>query len=334
MEFGIALSTQHFPNDSQTQRFQEHCEQARVAKEVGFTLIGSGQHYMTAPFSFFQTIPTLARLAADAEGMTLATGALILPLHQPVDIAEQLATLDIITGGRFIFGAALGYREVENRAFQHDPKDRVGRFKECLEVIKQLWTGEPVTFHGKHFQLDNVQISMPPLQRPRPPIWLAANADIGVKRAARLGDAWIMNPHATVDTLKRQMDLFHATRAEAGLPRAEAIPVGRECYVAPTMRQAVAEGRPLIEGKYDAYRKWGQDEAMPEDDNWDMGIEELVKDRFIIGDPPRVRDEVAKYRERLGVTHMVFRVQWPGIDHENVLRTIRLLGKDVLPHFA
>jgi len=334
MKFGIALSTQHRPGDSQVERFHEHVEQVRVAREVGFSLVGSGQHYMAAPFSYFQTIPTLARIAAVSGDMMVATGALVLPLHQPVDLAEQLATLDVITGGRFIFGAALGYRDVENQAFQHDPRSRVGRMKESLQIIKELWTGEPVTCDGQHFQLDKVQISMPPIQRPRPAIWLAANADIGVKRAARWGDAWIMNPHATLDTLVRQMALFHETRAAAGLPRAGAIPLGRECYIAPTMAQAVAEGRPLIEGKYDAYRRWGQDEAMPEDDSWNMEIEELAKDRFVIGDPARVRDEVARYREKLGLTHMVFRLQWPGMDHDSVLRSIRLLGEQVLPHFA
>src|SRR5437762_10059934 len=126
--------------------------------------------------------------------MTLGTGCLLLPLHHPVEIAEQLATLDVITGGRFIFGVGLGYRDVENEAMGHDPKERVGRLVEGLEVIERLWNGEPVTYQGTHFRLRDVRISMRPLQRPRPPIWLAANSDAGVRRAARLGDAWLMNP--------------------------------------------------------------------------------------------------------------------------------------------
>src|SRR5206468_3899554 len=187
-KFGIGLSVQHLPEDSQAARFQEHVEQVRLARAVGFTSVWASQHYLSDPFTYFQPIPTLARVAADAPGMTLGTGCLLLPLHHPVEIAEQLATLDVITGGRFIFGVGLGYRDVENEAMGHDPKERVGRLVEGLEVIERLWNGEPVTYQGTHFRLRDVRISMRPLQRPRPPIWLAANSDAGVRRAARLGE--------------------------------------------------------------------------------------------------------------------------------------------------
>src|SRR5216117_1697732 len=167
MKFGIGLSVQHLPEDSQAARFQEHVEQVRLARAVGFTSVWASQHYLSDPFTYFQPIPTLARVAADAPGMTLGTGCLLLPLHHPVEIAEQLATLDVITGGRFIFGVGLGYRDVENEAMGHDPKERVGRLVEGLEVIERLWNGEPVTYQGTHFRLRDVRISMRPLQRPR-----------------------------------------------------------------------------------------------------------------------------------------------------------------------
>jgi hypothetical protein len=92
---------------------------------VGFSSIWASQHYLSDPFTYFQPIPTLARLAADARGMILGTGVLLLPLHHPVEIAEQLATLDVISDGRLVFGVGLGYRDVENRALGQDPKDRV-----------------------------------------------------------------------------------------------------------------------------------------------------------------------------------------------------------------
>src|SRR5881397_3405299 len=246
MKFGIGLSVQHLPEDSQAARFQEHVEQVRLARAVGFTSVWASQHYLSDPFTYFQPIPTLARVAADAPGMTLGTGCLILPLHHPVEIAEQLATLDVITGGRFIFGVGLGYRDVENEAMGHDPKERVGRLVEGLEVIERLWNGEPVTYQGTHFRLRDVRISMRPLQRPRPPIWLATNSDAGVRRAARLGDAWLMNPHSTIATLERQQALFVETRRALGRPPARWTPLIRECYVAPDAATAFAEARPFL----------------------------------------------------------------------------------------
>lgn len=334
MKFGLGLSVQHLPDDSQSARFQEHVEQVRVARAAGFSSVWASQHYLSDPFTYFQPIPTLARVAPDAGGMTLGTGVLLLPLHHPVEVAEQLATLDVIAGGRFVFGVGLGYRDVENEAMGQDPKARVGRLVEGLEVIERLWNGEPVTYGGRHFRLREARISMRPLQRPRPPVWLAANSDAGVRRAARLGDAWLMNPHATLATLERQQALFAATRRELGRPPATETPLIKECYVAPESRTAFAEAAPFLDAKYRAYRSWEQHKALPAGESFDAGFEELARDRFVLGDPARVADEIARYHERLGVTTMIFRLQWPGMDQAKVLRSIRLLGEKVLPRFA
>jgi alkanesulfonate monooxygenase SsuD/methylene tetrahydromethanopterin reductase-like flavin-dependent oxidoreductase (luciferase family) len=334
VKFGLGLSVQHLPDDSQAARFQEHVAQVRLARAVGFASVWASQHYLSDPFTYFQPIPTLARIAADAEGMTLGTGCLLLPLHHPVEIAEQLATLDVITGGRFVFGVGLGYRDVENEAMGLHPKQRVSRLVEGLEVIERLWNGEPVSYDGEHFRLRDVRISMRPLQRPRPPIWLAANADAGVRRAARLGDAWLMNPHATLPTLERQLALFRDTRRQLGRPPGADTPLIKECYVAPTSSTAVAEAAAFLDAKYRAYRRWEQDKALPAGESFAGSFDELARERFVIGDPARVADEIARYRDRLGVTAMIFRLQWPGMEQAKVLRSLRLLGEKVLPRFA
>lgn len=333
MKFGLGLSVQHRPEEPQAARFREHVEQVRLARAVGFSSVWASQHYLSEPFTYFQPIPTLARIAAEARGMALGTGVLLLPLHHPVDVAEQLATLDVISDGRLIFGAGLGYRDAENVAMGHDPKDRVGRLVEGLEVVERLWSGEPTTYEGRHFSVRAVRISMRPLQSPRPPIWLAANGDAGVRRAARHGDAWLMNPHATLGTLARQLELFRSTRRELGRPAAAETPLIKECYVAPDAATAMSEAAEFLAAKYSAYRRWEQDKALPAGETFDASFEELARDRFILGDPVRVAEEIARYRERLGVTTMIFRVQWPGMDQERVLRSIRLLGHKVLLKF-
>jgi alkanesulfonate monooxygenase SsuD/methylene tetrahydromethanopterin reductase-like flavin-dependent oxidoreductase (luciferase family) len=331
VKFGLALSVQHRPEDAQAARFRDHIEQVRLARAVGFDSVWAGQHYLAAPFTYFQPIPTLARVAAEAEGMRLGTGILLLPLHHPVAVAEELATLDVITGGRFIFGVGLGYRDAETRAMGLDPRQRVGRLVEGLAVIERLWTGAPLTWKGAHFHLEDVRISMPPLQRPRPPIWLAANADAGIRRAAELGDAWLMNPHSTLATLEHQLALFVQTRAALGRPPAAEIPIMKECQVAATREAALAAARPVLESKYQAYQRWEQDKALPPGESFALDFEALARDRFLLGDPDSVADEIARLRARLGVTTVIFRVQWPGLEQEAALRTIRLLGERVLP---
>ena len=331
MKFGLGLAVQHRPDDDQAARFREHVEQVRLARAVGFSAVWASQHFLAQPFTYFQPIPTLARLAAEAEGMTLGTGVLLLPLYQPLDVAEQMATLDVITGGQTILGVGLGYRDDENAAFGVDPKSRVGRLVEGVDVIERLWMGEPVSYAGRYFQLRDVQLSLRPIQRPRPRIWLAANTDAGVKRAAKLADAWLMNPHTTLASLERQLALFHDTRRELGKPPVTDVPLIKECVVADTAATALADARPYLEAKYRAYQRWQQDKALPEGETFDLSFEELARDRFIVGDPARAVDEIERYRARLGVTELSFRVQWPGMPHDTVLRSIRLLGEKVLP---
>jgi len=101
--------------------------------------------------------------------------------------------------------------------------------------------------------------------------------------------------------------------------------------VGPTLEAALAEGRPHLEAKYGAYRSWEQDKALPADDQWSARFDELARDRFLLGDPARVREEIARYREQLGITTLIVRVQWPGMAQAAVLRSIRLLGEQVLP---
>jgi len=108
----------------------------------------------------------------------------------------------------------------------------------------------------------------------------------------------------------------------------------RECYVAPDAATALAEARPFLEGKYLAYRAWEQDKALPSGESFAHDFETLARDRFLIGDPARVREEIARYHSRLGITDLIVRVQWPGMDPARVLRSIRLLGEEVLPRLT
>ncbi|HMH75573.1 MAG TPA: LLM class flavin-dependent oxidoreductase [Candidatus Udaeobacter sp.] len=126
MNFGLIVSKQHPPGVSMVDRFREHIEQVRAARDAGFDLIVMGQHFLSTPFQEVQSLPALARLAADAGTMRVGATVILLPLLNPVDVAEQVATLDVITEGRFIFGVGLGYRDEENEAFGSPPRSGWG----------------------------------------------------------------------------------------------------------------------------------------------------------------------------------------------------------------
>ena len=140
MKIGMLVNSQYVAGESMPIKIQESVEQVRAARDAGFDIICGAQHYLTAPYHMSATLPLLGRLAAEAGDMEVATTIVLLPLHNPVEMAESVATMDAICGGRFIFGIGLGYRDEEYTAFGMDRSQRVGRAREALEVMKLLWS--------------------------------------------------------------------------------------------------------------------------------------------------------------------------------------------------
>jgi alkanesulfonate monooxygenase SsuD/methylene tetrahydromethanopterin reductase-like flavin-dependent oxidoreductase (luciferase family) len=298
---------------------------------TGFHAVWVGQHYLTHPDQFFQTTPLLARLAAEAGDMTVGTNLLLLPLFNPVDVAEQYATMDVIAGGRLILGVGLGYRQEEYEAFGVERSTRARRFEESLGLLKRLWTEDHVTFEGRFWRVEDASIRPRPLQRPRPPIWIGAAADPAVRRAAVLGDAWISTSVTTHSAIKEQLEVYRRARAEAGLPPPAEYARCLELYVAEDARRAFEESVPYIAAKYRSYFAWGMGKNVPGESGERLSLEDLARDRFVIGTPDDVLRECVRNRDELGVTHLIVRFNFPGMAQENVLRAIRLFGQHVIP---
>lgn len=303
---------QHPRTDPPVLRFRQCVQQTILARDAGFDAIASGHHYLSPPFQSLQNVPLLCRLAADSGDMTLITGIILLPLLNPVQVAEEVATLDVISGGRLVFGVGLGYREVEFEAFGVNPREKVGRMLEALELIKRLWTEDNVTFEGKYFGVHNATCTIRPVQKPCPPIWIAANADVSVARSGRLGYPWFVNPHAALPTIERQWNLYKEALANAGHPLPAVRPTVQELHVAPTREEAIAAARPFLEAKYSAYAEWGQDKVLPGQESFRVSFEDLARDRFILGNPGDVIEQLERRVERLQCNFFIFRLGWPG----------------------
>jgi alkanesulfonate monooxygenase SsuD/methylene tetrahydromethanopterin reductase-like flavin-dependent oxidoreductase (luciferase family) len=332
MKFGLFLNGQRLPSEGpMSTRIQEALEQTRAARDAGFDIVGAGQHFLSAPYQMPAIYPFLARVAADAGKMNLCSAITLVPLHNPVYLAETVATLDAICDGRFIFGIGLGYRDEEFVAFGVKREEIAPRLREGLEVMKLLWTGEEVEYQGKYYQLPKVRLATQPIQKPYPPIWVAANNHGAIRRAARLGLAWLINPHATVTTIAEQMEMYQQTLKESGKPAPPDLPMMRELYIAKDMEMAYSQSSPYLASKYQVYAKWGQDKALPGQENFQVPFEDLAKDRFLVGNPQHVIEEIRRYQETLGVTHMFFRMQWPGMPHANVMKEIEIMGSQVIP---
>jgi alkanesulfonate monooxygenase SsuD/methylene tetrahydromethanopterin reductase-like flavin-dependent oxidoreductase (luciferase family) len=333
MKFGMFVNVQQPREDDAVGRFREAVAQVRLARAAGFDALAAGHHYLSPPYQSLQSLPLLARLAGEAPDMDLCLSVLLLAMLNPVQVAEEVASLDIMSEGRVVLGVGIGYRDVEYEAFGMTAQQRVPRLLESLQLIERLWSEEVVTHEGRFFRVHDATCTIRPVQRPHPPIWIAANADAAVLRTARLGYSWCINPHAALPTIERQWQRYQQALAEAGQQMPAARPMILELSVAPTREEAIATARPHLEAKYAAYAEWGQDKVLPGEESFRIDFADLARDRFILGTPDDAIEQIEERVRRLDANYFIFRLGWPGMAAAEVMRTIELVGSRVLPHF-
>jgi alkanesulfonate monooxygenase SsuD/methylene tetrahydromethanopterin reductase-like flavin-dependent oxidoreductase (luciferase family) len=248
----------------------------------------------------------------------------------PLHVAEEFATLDVISGGKIILGVGLGYRDVEFKAFGVPRTQRARRFEANLVAVRRLWTEDKVRMKADHFELDEASCLPKPLQRPHPPIWVGANADRAVERAARLGDCWYIGPGVATATVERQMELYRRALDAAGKPFPAELPMRREVFVAKTRDEAIRLCGPYLGAKYRAYHSWRQE--LPADDSgFDQDFASLIGDRFLIGSPDEVAEQILTIRRRLGVNHLVMSTEWAGMPESLAIDTMDMIAKELFP---
>jgi len=332
MRFCVQLNPQVSLSKAPESLMPTLIEQVQLADAVGFDGFSMGEHYNIPGLQRLHQLPALARLCAEVKRCAVGTAVTLLGLRHPVTVATELASLDVINGGRSFFSFGLGYRQEELDAFHLTKRQRLRRLAEGVEIIKRLWTEDHVGFQGREFHLRDVTLDPKPLQKPRPPIWIAANSDPAVERAARIGDGWLIGPHSAIEELERQVETCRSAWVSAGKPGHPALPIIREAFVAQTRREAIEKARPCLERLYShIYVKWKQNEAMtnPEELHW--GFDRLAKNRFILGTPEECIDQIREYESRLGISIMLVRFDWtPGLGQEEILAAMRLFGEKVI----
>lgn len=327
MKLGLLLNSQAPVDQDPGETFDQLIHQTRAAQEAGFDVIIGNQHYLT-DYTQLQPIPLLARMAAEAPDVRIGTGVIILPLHHPVAIAEQLSTLSVISNRQVVAGVAAGYREVEFNSLGVDLDDRGQRMHEGVELMKKLWTETDVTYTGEHVSVTGVTINPRPQQPPE--VWYGANAKRAIGRAARIADTWYINPHSTISEIARHKEKYDAIRRARDLHTR--VPMRRELFVAPTTEEAYDAGREYLAKKYERYVQWGQHEAMEDTTELQQPFDKLAEDRFVLGTAEEVCAELERYEKELNVSHVIARVHWPGMPYKHAIECIERIGDDVIPN--
>jgi len=299
----FSLSTRGLTGDQSRPlwaQVDDAAEIVRFAAGLGtFHILRAPSHWISHPTVWADPIPLLARLAADAGELSLMTSVLKLPLHNPVDLAHQLATLDHVAHGRLIVGVGLGYNVAELEAVGTNRKERVARFEESVGLMKALWSGESVTHEGRFWTLHDGRMGYVPVQRPNPPLWNASYSVPAAQRAARICDGLYIADQATWGAASELAGVYREALAEAGKPGRGTVGLNRTISIAPTYEEArkAAEAREAASSAY--YSRWGMREASMSS----MGLEEGrdMSEWTIIGTPADCVEQIRRRDAEIGI---------------------------------
>jgi len=331
IKFGV-MSNSHPASAADLSRLvDEMVVEAQQAETYGFDSFFVTEHHQEPSGYLPSPLPLLAALAARTSTIRLGTGIAVLPLYHPVRMAEDCAVIDIISKGRLILGVGMGYQDVDFAAYGLRVSERVSLFEEGVEIIKRAWTEEKLYFVGKRYTLTNISVTPKPVQKPRPPIWVAAVGDEAMKRAGRVGDALLADSFQLPARLKPRVDLYRQTAASRG-NRAQVV-LFREGFVARTRDEAVREYEAALLSTHRYYWRHGsyyQDIKKEED----LDLKRIGLDRLILGSPKDCAARVRAWNAEIGADYFLIRFKHPaGPPHAKVMEALKLFGEQVIPEF-
>ena len=316
--------------------YQSHLDLVVESEQMGFDEAWLTEHHFIEDGYSPSLLPIGAAIAARTHRIRIGTFLLLLPLHNPVRVAEDTATLDLISGGRFDLGVGLGYRRAEFDDQGIPARERAGRMQEGLAIVRRLLAGESVTFDGTYNTLRDVRIFPPPLQQPHPPIWLGGTAPRAIERAATMGLHFLSggpgSAHTYDDALRaggRDPNDFHVA---ATLPT----------FVAPNREQAWEIAAEPLRYMAAGYLKWTSEaNGTPAEQTALPSVEEIVRrqsmdffgEDMLVGTPQDVIEKIEAHRSRSRLTHLVSGMALPGMPPHQIRSAMDLFAREVIPHF-
>jgi len=327
IKFGYLLSVRN-PPGSQLDfgtLYSEMFRQVEFVDQAGFDSIWLTEHHFTDDGYLAAILPTLAAIAARTTRVSIGTYVLLAPFYHPLRLAEDTATVDVISKGRLRLGIGLGYRGEEFAGFQVSRKQRLGRTLETIDILKRAWTGERFSFEGKHFQFRDVRVLPRPISQPHPELLWGGMAPRAIKRGAELGLSFACNLG------QREVALYRDTLRQLGKdPAAYSIVNSRIVYVADTAEQAWAEIESAALYQAALYAQW-LSEATGGEQSWIQPIPEKVRRTCVLGSPEEVRQRLSEIIESNQMTEMIVAMQLPGLEPAKVMRSLERFATEVLP---
>lgn len=328
--------------------YHQTFELARIAEEAGFDTATTGHHHFM-PGNMSDPLTFLAAVAVRTERLRVAPGIFQLPIHNPVRVAEQVATIDELSGGRVSLGVGLGWWPLEYDVHGSVFTERGARMEEALTILRLVWGHENVSYDGRFWTFPELTVHPRPVQQPGPPLWVAGVADVAVRRAARLGDAWLCGPVQSLAKAQSCLLVYREACATAGDRPADWI-LRRYAWVGSDHHEIERRILPAyVDGLMQHWRESAEDDAERDlfrriDAGDDVPATEIAADRLLWGDPDHVVDQIRRYRDATGCDHVhaAFGAGLPATNSaeshmggfDELASMIELFGREVIPAFA
>ena len=331
VRFGLAYD---FRNPERWHRpwpelFAALLDQIAFAEELGFDSIWITEHHFVDDGYTPSPMTLLAAIAARTRRVALSTDILLLPLYHAVRLAEDAATVDILSGGRLMLGLGMGYRDEEFAAFGTNRRQRVSRTEEGIEVLRGAWGPGPFTFHGRHYKLDGVNVTPKPVQQPHPPLWLAATSEPAARRAARYG-LHLLPQHDRRLAYEPWLDEL----ARLGKNPADyRIGLIKPWFIVDRRDDPLwLEAREGERYRAAVYRPWIMAGGFP---RVEPGEAQPIDQSYLVGTPAEVAERLHALREEIPITDFISWGTPVGIDPAapGVRRSLERFAAEVIPQF-
>lgn len=332
LRFGLWYDFRNPPQwkRSFTEIYAETLEQIEWAENNGFDDVWIQEHHFHEDGFCSSVIPITAAIAARTEKIRIGSAVMLLPFHNPVRVAEDGATVDIISEGRFQLGVGTGYVVEEFESFAIPRKERGGRTDEGLEIIRRLWEGETLTYNGEYYQVNNARLAPGPVQEPRPPILVGGFTPAGVRRAAKYGDGFL-----GTGPLKELYNLYVRELKKLGKPADNPWVAGGFFWliVSDDPEKTWNEAADHVLYQLNSYASWFEKAGMP--------MLPHIRDRdhlketgmFNVVDVDTCIRMIREYVEEVPVRNFYTFTVPPGMPAKWVRPHLELLAEEVIPEF-
>ncbi len=339
MKFGIGYySLQSPPHNPRphNELYAEMLDEIVAAEEWGFESAWLTEHHFLPDGYCPSMMVTAAAIAARTKRVRIGTGVYLMPLHNPVRTAEDAAVVDNISNGRFILGLGLGYRAEEFGAFGVSLKERKGRMEESIEILHRAWSDGPMSFHGKYYSYEGINVTPKPVQRPIP-LWIGAFTEPAIRRAARIGAPLFIAAIGIIPIIKSLIEMHRKFLKEYGFdPDEFERPVVRDVYVSRDGRKRSWERiKEHVTYTPKCYAAWGS--MVDRDGNLlrdpqDPILYELTLEQGIIGSPEECIETINAYKKAVSLDPLICRFKFPGLSHKEAMDSMKLFAEEVMPY--